>query len=189
VQEFFGEAIEDPVELVPYDPLWPERFQDFRRRIRKALGDGARIDHISSTSVPGLLAKPVIDIQVTVAELEAEDDYRPALESLGWPLRARSTQRRFFRPPKGQPRTVHIHVVQADSDYEFDHVLFRDYLCAHQDARDAYAQLKAALAAEHHQDRSLYTPAKAPFIAATLVQARDWAAARRRSIGSLPGSA
>ena len=111
MRKFFGEPNRDRVELVSYDPAWPVRY--FRGQIRSVLGAGVRVDHVGSTSVPGLLAKPVIDIQVSVADLEDEAGYRPGLESLGWPLRGRDPQRRFFRPPKGQPRADHVPVVQA----------------------------------------------------------------------------
>jgi GrpB-like predicted nucleotidyltransferase (UPF0157 family) len=90
VQEFFGEPMRDPVELVPYDPAWPERFQGFRERIVDVLGAGVRTDHVGSTSMRGLLAKPMIDIQMALADLEKEADYWPGLESLGWQLRGRS---------------------------------------------------------------------------------------------------
>jgi GrpB-like predicted nucleotidyltransferase (UPF0157 family) len=189
VQEYFGEPMRDPVRLVPYDPGWVERFCHYRRQIRGVLGNEARIEHVGSTSVPGLLAKPVIDIQIAVPDLEDERGYRQALESLGWPLRGRDHQRRFFRPPAGQPRDVHVHVTQAGSDYEFDHLLFRDALCINPELRDSYAKLKQELAHEYDGDRTRYTPAKAPFIAQTLTAARAWAKSTgRRRPGSATGT-
>lgn len=158
MREFFGEPMRDPVELVPYEPAWLERFQGFRERIVAVLDAGVRIDHVGSTAVPGLLAKPVIDIQVAVADLEDEAGYRPGLESLGWPLRGRSPDRRFFRPPPGRRRLVHVHVVQAGTDHKFDHLLFRDFMCVHAAVRDAYAQLKLDLAAEHGGDPPTLPP-------------------------------
>jgi GrpB-like predicted nucleotidyltransferase (UPF0157 family) len=118
--------------------------------------------------VPGLPAKPVIDIQVSVADLEDEDAYRPAIEVLGWPLRVREPGRRFFRPPAGQPRVVHVHVCQAGSEWERHHLLFAAYLRADPERRDAYGALKADLARRFRTDRIAYTEAKTSFIAETI---------------------
>ncbi|MGH9199023.1 MAG: GrpB family protein, partial [Acidimicrobiia bacterium] len=86
-------------------------FDEFRARLAGVLGEVAvRIDHVGSTAVPRLPAKPVIDIQVSVRDVEDEESYRDAIESLGWPLRAREQDHRFFRPPSSDERTVHVHV-------------------------------------------------------------------------------
>ncbi|MGH2454688.1 MAG: GrpB family protein [Candidatus Limnocylindria bacterium] len=174
--EWFGAAGDEAVELVDPDPSWPSRFEAIRTRLARALGASAlRIDHIGSTAVPAIPAKPVIDVQVSVPSLDAEGAYVPQIESLGWLLRAREPEHRFFRPPAGEPRTVHIHVCQGGSAWERAHLLFRDYLRAHPRSAASYARLKERLAAEVGHDRPAYTRSKDPFIAATLKRAEAWA--------------
>jgi GrpB-like predicted nucleotidyltransferase (UPF0157 family) len=175
--EFFGKPIGDPVVLAEYDEEWPRRFEYYRYRLLEALGTVAkRIDHIGSTAVPGLPAKPVIDIQISVEDLNDEDTYRPPIEGMGWPLRFRSPDHRFFRPPKGEPRTVHIHVCEIGSEWERRHLLFVAYLRAHPEQRDAYAVLKSDLARRFKHSRGDYLESKTAFIAETLVLAEQWAA-------------
>ncbi len=165
-----------PVELVEPDPAWPRQFEAIRQWLGDALGSRAsRIDHIGSTAVPGIPAKPVIDVQLSVRDLDAEDEYRPRIESLGWPMLAGEPDHRFFRPPDGAPRTAHLHVCQAGSAWERAHLLFRDYLRAHPDRAQDYAALKRRLAATMGHDRPLYSKSKDPFIAETLVEAEAWA--------------
>src|SRR4051812_6753759 len=105
------------IEIVPHDPAWPQRFARLGVELRGALGDVAlRIDHIGSTAVPGLAAKPVLDIQISVAFFEPLDAFRTPLERLGHAYRTNNTERtkRYFREPPGSPRT-HIHVRRAGS--------------------------------------------------------------------------
>jgi GrpB-like predicted nucleotidyltransferase (UPF0157 family) len=174
--EFFGEPIGDPVVLAEYDEEWPRRFEDYRNQLLEALGTVAkRIDHIGSTAVPGLPAKPVIDIQISVEDLNDEDTYRPPIEGLGWPLRFRSPDHRFFRPPKGKPRTVHVHVCEIGSEWERRHLLFVAYLRAHPEQRDAYAALKSDLVRRFKHRRSDYLEGEIDFIAKTLGEAERWA--------------
>ena len=130
---------------------------------------------MGSTAVPNLAAKPTVDIQVTVVDLEDEAVYRPGIEALGIPLRSRDSMHRYFRPPPGKPRVVQIHVCSVGSAWERDHLLFRDYLRTHPDARDDYGALKMALAVEYRDDRPAYTDAKTEFIIGALDQARTWA--------------
>jgi GrpB-like predicted nucleotidyltransferase (UPF0157 family) len=143
-----------------------------------ALGTNAtRIDHIGSTAVPGIPAKPVIDVQVSVPDLEAEEAYRPQIEGIGWPMLASEPEHRFFRPPDDQPRTAHIHVCQAGGAWERAHLLFRDFLRAHPHIAQEYAALKRRLVATVGHDRPVYSRSKDPFVAQTLAQAEDWARA------------
>jgi GrpB-like predicted nucleotidyltransferase (UPF0157 family) len=172
----------DPVEVTPYDPAWPLVFGRWRARIAAAVGPAARrIEHIGSTSVPGLAAKPVVDIDVGVADLAAEDAYVPALESTGLELRLRADWRRFFRPPAGQVREVHVHVCDPDGTWSREHLLLRDYLRANPAARDAYGALKRDLAVRWRGDRPGYNAAKTAFILDTLDDAERWAAASGRA--------
>jgi len=155
----------EPIEVVEYDAAWPTAFAEWRDRLVTALGSAAvRIEHVGSTSVPGLPAKPVIDIQVSIADLDDEASYVPQIEALGVQLRSRDRWHRFFRPFPERPRDVQIHVCAAGSGWERDHVLFRDYLREHPDARAAYAAAKRRAAVDWRDDRLAYTDAKTAVI-------------------------
>ncbi len=178
--ELIGESSGHPVEVVPYDAFWQERFNEWHRRLGSALGATAhRIEHVGSTAVPGLAAKPIVDIQISVADVAAEDAYRAAIEGTGVLLRSRELDHRYFRPSAGEPRLVHIHVCQAGDVWERDHLLFRDYLRSDDPTRDRYAQLKLELAAMYRNDRLAYTDGKAEFVYETLAKAGRWARATR----------
>ena len=104
-------ARNDPVEVVDYDVEWPARYEQVRRQLAAVLGAMAvRIEHVGSTAVVGLPAKPIVDVQVSVHDVEDEGAYVPALESLGYPLRMREAGHRYFRPRPGLPRLAQIHV-------------------------------------------------------------------------------
>ena len=141
------------IAIVPYDPAWPAAFAGEAGRIRAALGDDAlRIDHVGSTAVPGLAAKPVIDIQVSVPSLQPASRYDSALGALGYvhvPLGPFDLVYPFYEKPDGWPATHHVHLCVAGSALEGDHLAFRD--CLRQDASVAaeYVALKLRLAAEH----------------------------------------
>jgi GrpB-like predicted nucleotidyltransferase (UPF0157 family) len=167
----------DQVVVVPYDPAWPELFRQQAARLRCALGDVAvRIDHIGSTAVPGLAAKPIIDVQVSVASFEPLDAFRDPLEALGYVFRPDNSERtkRYFREPPGARRT-HLHVRRHGSWNEQFALLFRDYLRADPAAAARYAELKLRLARQCGDDRRGYVEAKVPFIWATIQQADSWA--------------
>lgn len=168
----------DTLDVVPYDTAWPSAFTRWQGVIADALrGTALRVEHVGSTSVPGLPAKPVIDVLVTVPDFDDEPTYVPAFEAAGLQLRSRDRQHRYLRPFPGRPRTVHVHVCPPGSTWERDHLLFRDYLRAHDDARDAYARLKLHLVEVWHDDRMAYTEAKGDLIRPTLAAAERWAAA------------
>lgn len=165
----------DPIIVVPYDPAWPSQFDALGGRLRAALGGLAlRIDHIGSTAVPGLAAKPVIDVQISVAALEPVAAYRSAIESAGFVWRSDNPDltKRYFREAAG-PRT-HIHVRRLGSWAEQFALLFRDYLRRHPAEAASYAAHKRALAAAHHADREAYTDAKEPFIWEVMRRASAW---------------
>jgi GrpB-like predicted nucleotidyltransferase (UPF0157 family) len=169
-----------PVEIVAYDPAWPERFAELGLELRAGLGEVAlRIDHIGSTAVPGLAAKPIIDIQVSVADFEPLAAYRRPLERLGYVYRADNPERtkRYFREPPGRPR-IHVHVRRAGSFSEQWALLFRDYLRAHPDAAAEYAAVKRRLALRFRDDRRGYTDAKGPFLWEVIRRADEWAQAQ-----------
>ncbi|HEY1014996.1 MAG TPA: GrpB family protein [Herpetosiphonaceae bacterium] len=178
------------IEILEYDPRWPGEFELLAGPLRRALdGRGARVDHIGSTAVPGLAAKDVIDIQVTVAELEpaveaalaglgyARDpaitgDHRPPLDQRP----ERDWQKWYFRPPAGQRRT-NLHVRRAGSANQRYALLFRDYLRAHPVAAGAYAEIKRQLARRHPDDWEAYYDLKDPACDLIWCAAEGWAAA------------
>ena len=175
----------DPVEIVAYDPTWTARFAELGRDLRAGLGEVAlRIDHIGSTSVPGLAAKPIVDIQVSVADFEPLAAYRLPLERLGYVYRADNPERtkRYFREPPGRRRT-HVHVRRAGSFSEQWALLFRDYLRADPDAAVEYEAVKRRLAIRYRDDRRAYVDAKGPFLWEIIRRADDWAQAQ----GWFPG--
>ena len=165
------------IEIVPYDPRWPGRFAQLGWQLRGALGDAAlRIDHIGSTAVAGLAAKPVIDMQISVVDFEPLEAFKDPLEALGYVYRADNTERtkRYFREAPGTPRT-HVHVRRAGSFSEQFPLLFRDYLRRHPADAAAYAELKHRLARRHRADRRAYTEAKVPPTWEVIRRADAWA--------------
>lgn len=167
----------DPVEVVAYDPSWAIRFDEWRDRLRDGLGGVARrIDHIGSTAVRGLDAKPVVDIQVSVDDPSDEASYVPVIEEMGVSLRSREGEgHRYFRPAGASKRSVQIHVCQSGSEWERTHLLFRDFLRGEPDVREAYASLKRELAHRYRDDRIAYTEGKTGFILDTMQDAYRWA--------------
>lgn len=163
------------IEIVEYDPRWPGEFASLGAVLRGSL-DAVRIDHIGSTSVPGLPAKPVIDVQISVATLTPDDSFRPALEALGFRYRPDNPDlsKRYFREAPGRRRT-HIHVRRAGSLDEQLALVFRDYLRTHPATADEYARVKRELAVAHRDDAHAYTEGKSPFIWGTLREAASWA--------------
>ncbi len=161
----------DPVVLVQDRGEWPLMFECEAALIRCALGASVvRLEHIGSTAVPDLVAKPVIDIDVAVArELEPSEILRLAVIGYTFLGEYGLAGRAFFR--KGDPYTHHLHVF-VDGHPELQrHLVFRDWLLAHSQSRREYAVVKKRLARRLRDDRAAYTAAKAPFIVATLQQA------------------
>jgi GrpB-like predicted nucleotidyltransferase (UPF0157 family) len=168
--------LHEPIVIVPYNAEWPERFARLGTAVRDALGDVAlRIDHIGSTAVPGLAAKPVIDIQISVASLEPLDAYRIPLEGLGYRFRPDNPDltKRYFREPAGEQRT-HVHVREAGSWSEQLALLFRDHLRVHPADAKQYAETKAQLAMIYGSDREGYSEAKGPVIWQIVARAHAW---------------
>ncbi len=155
-----------PVLLVDYDPTWPVRFAAERARIAAALPQASAIEHIGSTSVPGLAAKPVIDMLVVVADI-ATPEVQVALEGAGYELRVRQPGHRMFRTPA---RDVHVHLWTDPADIA-RHFEFRDWLRTHDDDRDRYEAVKRELATREWADMNDYADAKSPVIAAISARA------------------
>jgi len=165
-----------PVELVDYDPTWPARFDAWRLRLEGALGPVAlRIEHIGSTSVPGLCAKPIVDVMVDVADPDDEGAYVPGCEAVGLSLYSRDDEHRFLVDAAHGRLDVQAHVCTEGGAFERDHLLFRDFLRAHDDARDAYGEMKHQAAARWRDDRQGYTYAKSDLILELMARAETWA--------------
>jgi GrpB-like predicted nucleotidyltransferase (UPF0157 family) len=168
---------EDVLDVVPYDPTWPDLFRALAADLRSALGAVAeRIDHIGSTSVVGLDAKPIIDMQVSVGAFEPVEPFLKPLEACGYVWRADNPDltKRYFRERPAERRT-HVHVRRSGSFSEQYALLFRDYLRTHHDRADEYAAVKQGLAHLLQIDREAYVRAKGPFVWETIRRADDWA--------------
>jgi GrpB-like predicted nucleotidyltransferase (UPF0157 family) len=162
-----------PILLVEYDPHWPDRFQFEAQRIGSALGEHAlRVEHVGSTSVPGLTAKPIIDILLVVADSAKEREYAPALETAGYQLRIREPGWYEHRMLKGADRDVNLHVFSADCVEVERMVAFRDWLRASAEDRDLYARCKRALAQKEWKYTQNYADAKTAVIEKMMGKAR-----------------
>jgi len=145
-----------------------------RRRITEALGAGAcRVDQIGSTAVAGLAAKPIIDVQVSVPDVEDESSYLARLEAAGYRLRVREMGHRMLRTPE---LDVHIHVCDSGSDWERRHLLLRDWLRESAADRQAYTALKIELQGQDWETMDHYAEAKSMLIAEMTIRAERWAA-------------
>ena len=176
------------IEIMEYKESWPTEFQEIASVLRQGLGQLAiRIDHIGSTSVPGLAAKDIVDIQITVAGLD--DQVMSAMNALGYQHPEGiwrdhvppgfigpdiHWQKFFFRPPHGQrPTNTHVRV-QGRANQRYP-LLFRDYLRAHSATAKAYAQLKQRLG-QHLADPDMYSYVKDPAVDLIYFSAEKWAA-------------
>ncbi len=153
------------IEILDYDANWPEKFEAQARVIAGALGDSAlRIEHVGSTSVPGLAAKPIIDILVVVTDSADESAYLQRLEAAGYVLRVREpdwNEHRMFRTPG---RDVHVHVYSAGCPEIERTLAFRERLRRNADDRRRYEQTKRDLAARDWPDMNAYAEAKTEVI-------------------------
>ena len=178
------------ITIVAYDTSWPEAFIVVAQPLRTALGELAlRIDHIGSTSVPGLAAKNVIDVQVALKDFSCTSQLVIALGSLGYTLIPHITsdhlpplyqgsetdwEKLMFRPPANQ-RPTHLHVRALGRPNQRYPLLFRDYLRAHPVASAAYAQIKINLSQQHPDDVEFYYDIKDPLCDIVIDAAEDWA--------------
>jgi GrpB-like predicted nucleotidyltransferase (UPF0157 family) len=150
-----------PITLVDYDPAWPALFEREEQRIRGALGETVlRLEHTGSTSVPGLAAKPIIDMMLIVPNSADEDTYVPQLEGAGYVLRIREPDWHEHRVFKGPDTNVNLHVFSPGSP-ELDRIVgFRDWLRTHDDDRELYERTKRELAAQEWAYVQNYADAK-----------------------------
>src|SRR5262245_61495088 len=164
------------ITIAPYDPAWPAMFDAEATRIREAFGSQAeRIEHVGSTSVPGLAAKPVIDIQVSVPSFDSRERFSALLRGLGYthfPLGDFDLVYPFFKRPETWPSTHHVHLCVSGSDQEREHLAFRDELRRRPQVAAEYLALKRKLAASHDgltlDSQERYSLAKSDFIRSVL---------------------
>ena len=172
-RELIGGLESRTITIVAYDPGWVDRYEQERLRIARALGPRAhRIDHVGSTAVPGLSAKPIVDIDVSVKDPEDEAEFVPALEGAGYALRVREPGHRMLRSPA---LDVHVHLCATGSDWERRHLLFRDWLRVSEADRARYATTKKALASRRWPTMNDYADAKNTVIGDLMARAERWA--------------
>lgn len=167
--------IETPTIIVSdYDPAWPERFRREAVKIRTALGETAlRVEHIGSTSVPGLAAKPIIDILLVVEDSSEEAAYVPALETSGYVLRVRERDFHEHRMLMTAAKDVHLHVYSPGSPEVGRYLLLRDHLRNNAEDRELYARTKRELADGDWPSMQHYAEAKTEVVEGILKRAAN----------------
>ena len=168
------------IEVVPHDPRWREEFEKESKRVAAALGENvACVHHIGSTAIPGIFAKPVIDMLVEVRDVAGVDNRSSAIESLGYEVMGEFgiAGRRYFRKDNANgTRTHQVHAFEAGSPGAARHLAFRDYMIAHPKDAQKYSDLKRNLAAEHPYDMDAYMDGKDGFIKEMETRAATWRA-------------
>jgi len=173
---FIGGPEKRAIVIEEHDPAWAARFEQVQASLREALGTKAhRIEHFGSTAVPGLAAKGIIDVMLTVEDADDEADYGPSLEAHGFHIRVRQSGHRMYRPPS---HDVHVHVCTEDSDGARERLLFRDWLCHDAADRRLYEATKRELARHDWDATNDYSTAKDAVVGEILARARAWAAER-----------
>lgn len=154
-----------PVVVVPSDPTWPDQFEVVAAKVGSALGDRAlSVEHVGSTAVPDLWAKPMIDVDLVVEDSAREESYVPDLEVAGFVLRAREPDWHEHRVFRGVDPVSILHVWSPESQELARHIVFRDWLRTHPDDRTAYGALKAELSTRGFTDAMDYNNHKAELV-------------------------
>jgi GrpB-like predicted nucleotidyltransferase (UPF0157 family) len=167
-------VLREEVSLFPYDPAWPRLFEDEKRHLLDCLPQDLirRIEHFGSTAIPGLAAKPIVDMLVEVTSLEeTKARIAPVLEGQGYDYFWRATHGEdgppfyawFIKRNPAGTRTHHVHMIESDFEH-WDRLLFRDYLIDHPKTAKEYEALKLRLAEDHPNDRIAYTNGKTEFV-------------------------
>ncbi|WMT38903.1 GrpB family protein [Paenibacillus sp. D2_2] len=168
--------MEDQWRIAEYDPEWSDLFLEIGLKLRDALGEMAvRIDHVGSTSIVGMDAKPIIDIQVSMHNYEVVSNYKDKLERIGFVFRAENPDKtkRYFREVPGSRRT-HIHIREVGGFSEQITLLFRDYLREHREDCLRYALEKYRLMQLYRQERHKYVEGKGPIVWEIIQKAHSW---------------
>lgn len=171
------------IEVVDYDPLWVAAFEKEAAILNAIFGHRVvEVQHIGSTSVPGLDAKPIIDILVVLDNTNDINSFGRAMEDVGYRVRGECLDapipgtpgRFYFTKETNGVRSHHVHVYAKGHGDIFDKLVFRDYLCAHKDKAVAYGELKRRIAAQYRYDNIGYMTAKDGFVKSILLEARRW---------------
>ena len=166
-----------PIVIGDYDSEWPDRFEELALQVKNALGNVVlSVEHIGSTAVPGLAAKPIVDMLLAVHDVTDEGAYVTPLEQEGFVLRVREPRHRMLRTTE---KDVHIHVFEPESQEIRDYLDLRDWLRINEADRDLYASTKKKLAQQPWSDMNYYADAKSSVVRQILGRARVWRATSR----------
>jgi GrpB-like predicted nucleotidyltransferase (UPF0157 family) len=182
-------VLQEDVSVVPYEPAWPRMFEEEKRHLLDCLPSRLirRIEHFGSTAIPGLAAKPIVDVLVEVGSLqETKARIAPVLEAEGYDYFWRATHGEngppfyawFIKRNSAGVRTHHIHMVESDFEH-WDTLLFRDYLIDYPKTAKEYEALKLALARDYPNDRVAYTKGKTEFVVRVTQVAKDYYRSKR----------
>lgn len=177
-------VLQEEVSIVPYDPAWPRMFEEEKRHLLDSLPSRLirRIEHFGSTAIPGLAAKPIVDMLVEVGSLdETKARIAPVLEAQGYDYFWRATHGEdgppfyawFIKRNSAGVRTHHVHMVERDFEH-WDRLLFRDYLITDRETAKEYETLKLALARDYPNDRVAYTNGKTEFVVRVTQVAKNY---------------
>lgn len=156
-----------PVELVKYNPKWPEQFEEEKRLILKTFQDFTiQVEHVGSTSISGVSAKPIIDIMVGIESLAEVDRYIELFKTIGYDFNPEWEDRfpervALYKSDNGNK--IHLYIVEFNTDYWLRHIQFRDYLREHPEVAKEYNKLKEELAKKYRDDQAAYTSGKSKF--------------------------
>lgn len=164
------------IVVVPHENHWSEKFQMEAKRLKSAMPETVKIHHIGSTSVPGLAAKPIIDMIMEVENIERVDGWNERFIELGYIVKGENgiSGRRFFIHGTEEKRLYHLHVFEKGNPEIVRHLAFRDYMMAHCEEAEAYATLKKELAEKYTYDGALYTEGKNEFVRNVDEKAKEW---------------
>ncbi|HDR4459690.1 GrpB family protein [Bacillus cereus group sp. MYBK249-1] len=164
------------IVVVPHENHWSEKFQMEAKRLKSAMPETVKIYHIGSTSVPGLAAKPIIDMIMEVENIERVDGWNERFIELGYIVKGENgiSRRRYFIHGTEEKRSYHLHVFEKGNPEIVRHLAFRDYMMAHCEEAEAYATLKKELAEKYKYDGALYTEGKNEFVRNVDEKAKEW---------------
>lgn len=164
------------IEVVPYENHWVEKFQQEAKRLQEAMPEVVKIHHIGSTSVPGLAAKPIVDMIMEVKHIEHVDSWNPQFQKLGYIVKGENgiSGRRFFIYGTEEKRSYHLHVYEKGNQEIARHLAFRDYMMSHCEEARAYVRLKEELAGKYTYDADQYVEGKTEFVRAIDEKAKKW---------------
>lgn len=164
------------IVVVPHENHWIEKFQMEAERLKSAMPETVKMHHIGSTSVPGLAAKPIIDMIMEVENIERVDGWNERFIELGYIVKGENgiSRRRYFIHGTEEKRSYHLHVFEKGNPEIIRHLAFRDYMMAHCEEAEAYATLKKELAEKYTYDGTLYTEGKNEFVRSVDEKAKEW---------------